>query len=120
MDRALKFALVAAGFSLLVGAVGGWIAGPEHRQVVWLGVGLAYAIQVVFFVGFFVVAFASQPLLAHGLGMLGRLMIVGSVALFWVPWAGVPAAPFLFSLVAALFVTTLVEPLFLVRIPSAR
>jgi hypothetical protein len=103
--------MLAAGCSGLVGLIGGGVAPPESARAVWLGAGIALVIQVVLFVVLFVVAFARQPMLAHGLGMLGRLVAVGVVALFWVPMAGVPAAPLLFSLVAVLFLTTLVEPL---------
>lgn len=109
--RAFQFGALAVGFSALVGLVGGAIAAPEDARAVWIGAGIALVIQFVLFVAFFVVVFAKQPLLAHGLGMLGRLFAVGVVALFWVPWAGVAAAPLLFSLVAVLFLTTLAEPL---------
>jgi hypothetical protein len=47
--------------------------------------------------------------------MLGRLSAVGLLALFWVPMSGHPAAPLMFSLVSVFFVTTLLEPVFLIR-----
>jgi hypothetical protein len=120
LQRALQYGLVSAGVALVVGVMGGLISGAESRQAVWFGVVAAYLIQLVLFVALFVVAFASKPLLAHGLGMLGRLMAVGTFALFGVPWVGLPAAPLLFSLVAVLFVTTLFEPLFLLGAHNER
>jgi hypothetical protein len=119
VKRALAFGLIAVGVSALVGLIGGWIAAPGDARAVWLGAGIAFLVQLVLFVAFFVFAFARQPLLAHGRGMLGRLLAVGVVALFGVPAAGVAAAPLLFSLVAVLFLTTLVEPL-LISYPADR
>jgi hypothetical protein len=120
VQEALKYTVVAAALSLLIGVIGGLVAGPEARQAVWIGVAIAFVFQLLLFVLLFVVALAPQPMLAHGLGMLGRLFIVGSVALFWAPWADLPAAPLLFSLVTVFFVTTLIEPLFFVSKPTAR
>ncbi|MEX0912305.1 MAG: hypothetical protein WD737_13235 [Gemmatimonadota bacterium] len=120
MYRALKFAVLAAGFSVLVGVMGGLIAAPEDRAAIWTGIAMAYGVQLVLFVTLFVWRFASQPMLAHGLSMVARLAVLGTVALIGVPWADLPAAPFLFSLVAVFFVTTLLEPLFLIRFSPAR
>jgi hypothetical protein len=117
VERAVKFALVAGGVSLLVAVVGGAMAGPDGRPAVWMGAGVAFVIQWVLFTVLFVAAFAARPLVAHGVGILGRLLAVGAAALFWVPWAGVPAAPFLLALVAVFFMTTLVEPLVLSGFP---
>jgi hypothetical protein len=120
LHRALKFAVAAAGFALLVGVVGSAIAGPEHRGAVWSGAAVALVIQLVLCLLLFRWVFAGRPLLAHGVGMLGRLTAVGLLALFWVPWAGVPAAPLLFSVLAVFFLTTLLEPLFLFSFSGSR
>ncbi len=120
MQRAVKFGLWALGLGLLVGLIGTGIAGPEGRLAVWLGVGVALVVQLVLFVALFVLAFAERPLVAHGLGILGRLLALVALALYWLPWTGIPAAPVLFSLVAVFFVTTLLEPLFLFRLTTGR
>lgn len=96
------------------------LVGPESRQAVWVGVLVALVFQLLLFVVLFVVALAKQPMLAYGLSMLGRFFVVASVALFWAPWLQLPAAPLLFSLVTVFFVTTLIEPLFLLGKPTAR
>jgi hypothetical protein len=113
LHRALKFLLVSGGLTLVVGAIGGLIATPANRAAVWLGSGIGFVVQLVMFGVLFGVAFRSHPLLAHGLGMIGRFLAIAAVAFLWVPWAGVPAAPLLFSLVTVFFLTTLVEPLLL-------
>jgi hypothetical protein len=120
LQRVLKFVAAAVGLVLVVGTLGTMIAGPDSRQAVWVGVGLALLIQIVLLLTLFVWAFAERPMLAHGVGMLGRLFAVGCLALFWAPSAVLPAAPLLFSLVAALFLTTLLEPLFLVSNQTGR
>jgi len=120
LRRALSFALAAATFSLLIGVVGAAIAGPDGRRAVWIGVGLALGIQLVLASSLFLWLFSGRPLLAHGVGMVARFATVGTVALFWVPWAGLPAAPLLFSLVTVFFLTTLLEPLFLFSLSTAR
>jgi hypothetical protein len=120
VQKAVRYTFLAAALSLLVGAAGSWVAGPESRQAIWIGVAIALVFQLVLFVLLFVVTLAKHPMLAYGLSMLGRFFIVGTVALFWAPWANLPAAPLLFSLVAVFFVTTLIEPLFLLSKPTAR
>jgi hypothetical protein len=47
------------------------------------------------------------------LGMLGRFVALVVLSFVWVPLAGLPAAPLLLSVVAVMFLTTLMEPLFL-------
>ena len=54
----------------------------------------------------------SRRLLAHLVGMLGRLLVFGVAALVWIPRWGLPPAPTLFSLVTVFFVTTLAESRF--------
>jgi hypothetical protein len=116
----VKFALASAAISLVIGMAGSAIAGPEGSRAVWVGVGVGLVIQLVICLVLFLWVFSGQPLLAHGLGMLGRLMAVGTLALFWVPWAGLPAAPLLLSVVAVFFLTTLLEPIFLFSLSTSR
>lgn len=120
MDRALKFAAASVVLAGLVAGLGGVIAGTEGRSAVWLGAGLGLVIQWLLFVCLFMVALRGSPLLAHGLSMVARFLVLGVVAFFWVPWSGFAAAPLLFSLVAVFFGTTLLEPLFLIRFTTAR
>jgi hypothetical protein len=52
--------------------------------------------------------------------MLGRFVLVGLVAFVALPLAGLPPVATLLSLVAVLFLTTLLEPLFLsTALPTA-
>ena len=119
MGKALKFVLMAVGSTLMVGLTGTVIAAPAAAPAVWLGAGLALVIQSMLVLILFVLVFAGQPLLAHGLGMIARFVAFGLVAMIEVPMLGVPAAPFLFSLVAVFFVTTLLEPVLLFSPSSA-
>ena len=111
----MRYGSLAAGLTLLDGVAGGILVPSEAREAVWIGAALAFAIQVVLFVAFFVLMFASRPLLAHGLGMLGRFVAVVMLSFFWVPLAGLPAAPLLLSVVAVMFLTTLMEPIIFFR-----
>lgn len=104
----------------LVAALGGVIAAPEDRSAVWVGAGLAVSVQLLLFVLFFLIVLREHPLAAHGLSIVVRFLVFGVVALFWVPWSGIAAAPLLFSLVAVFFLTTLLEPFFLVRFTTTR
>ena len=83
MQKAVRYSLLAAALSLLVGVAGTLMVAPESRQAVWIGVFVALVFQLLLFVLFFALAFRKQPMLAYALGMLGRLFVVGSVALFW-------------------------------------
>ena len=115
MNIAVRFGTAAAGLTLLVGAVGGLLVRPEAREAVWAGAAIALVIQVVLFVGLFVLAFAEKPLLAHGLGILGRFTALAVLAFVGAPLVGLPVAPLLFSAVSVLFLTTLMEPLIVFR-----
>jgi hypothetical protein len=115
VSRAVLFGTVAAGLTLLVGVIGGLLVPAEARQAVWAGAGIAFLVQIVLFVVLFVIALARNPLLAHMLGIVGRFAALAMLAFLWVPLAGLPAAPFLFSAVSVLFLTTLMEPLVLMR-----
>lgn len=120
LEREAKFALSATGTAVLVGLAGAALTGPQGRVAVAAGVAVALFVQLGLFRLLFVALFADRPLLAHGMGMLFRLVAVAIAALIWVPWASLPAAPFLFSMVAVFFVTTLLEPLFMFSFKTAR
>ena len=110
--------MVALLFAGAVGALGSrWVAG-DGEVGVWMGAGVGAAVQVVGFWVLFVWIYPARQALAHGLGMLVRFAALGIVALVWLPRAGLPAAPTLFSLATVLFLTTLAEPVILQRQPS--
>lgn len=113
MRSALRYALAAAAIAALVGWAGSALVEPGNRDGVWVGAGVAAAVQAVLFWLLFVRLLPQQRGIAHALGVLGRFGVVGVMALVWIPYAGLPLAPTLFSLVTVFFVTTLVEPLFL-------
>jgi hypothetical protein len=112
VGRAVKFVAAALGTALAVGLLGAMLVQGDATRAVWLGAAIAFLVQVALFCILFLWAFSGRPLLAHGLGMLGRVVAVVYL-LFWVPQTGLPAAPLLFTLVAVFFATTLLEPLFM-------
>jgi hypothetical protein len=82
-------------------------------------VAIGFTVQVAAFWLLSVWALPGRPVLAHGMAMLLRLVVLGFVAVLWVPRSGLPAAPTLLSLVAVFFLTMLVEPIAL-RIGAPR
>jgi hypothetical protein len=88
---------------------GGRAMSPEGVRGVTVGVLLGVGFQLLMF-GVMVAVFPSRPMAAFGMGLLGRMVLVVAAALVIVPAAGLPPAPFLFSLVTVLFTTTLLEP----------
>ena len=110
MRRRLAWAAVAvAVISALIWLVGTGMASPEGRRGVTVGVVVGAAWQLLV-LGVLAVAMPGKPLLAHGVGMLGRLAMLVTAALVLVPRAGLPPAPTLFAMVTVLFVTSLIEP----------
>lgn len=101
----LAAVMVAAGLVWLAG----WALAPEDVRGVTAGVGLGTAFQLLVF-ALMVAVFPGRPLVAFGVGMLGRMVLVVAAALVILPAAGLPPAAFLFSLVTVLFTTTLLEP----------
>lgn len=106
------FSALVVAVSLLVGLLGVGMAGPGDGAGVAAGAGLGCAFQLLSFRAMLAL-FPGRQVLAFGLGMLGRFALVALVALAGLPLAGLPAAPTLLSLVAVLFATTLLEPVFL-------
>lgn len=95
----------------------GWALAPEGVRGVSAGVGVGVAFQLLLF-GLMTTAFPGRPMIAFGVGMLGRMVLVIAAALVIVPAAGFAAAPFLFSLVTVLFTTTLLEPVLMAPGPE--
>ena len=98
----------------LLGAITWGFLGPAAREVLLVSGGLAVAVQAVAFT----VARMLQrrnPMLGWGLGSLLRLVVLGLYAIVVAKVWRVPAAPALLSFVGFLFVTTVIEPVFLKR-----
>ena len=112
MRSGLSFTGVSVVVALLIALVGGSMVAAPGREGVWTGVGVAFAGQVGIFWLLFVGVFPTRRILAHMVGMMGRLLVFALTALVWVPRSGLPPAPTLFALVSFFFVTTLVESLF--------
>jgi hypothetical protein len=105
--------MAAGAITVVAGVVGSFFVTPEARTAVWIGAGVAFGVQMVLFVVLFVLVFSSRPMLAHGLGMLGRFLAIVAIALLGLPWSEQPAAPLLLTVVAVFFLTTVLEPLIL-------
>lgn len=90
------------------------VATAGMGQAIWTSVGIAAVVQVIaLLVGR---SFGRKNMLAGwGIGAILRLLAVMVYGWAVVPALGLPMAPALLSLVALLFVTTLVEPLLLAR-----
>lgn len=112
-EEGLRYTAGSVAAGALVALVGGALLSGVSREAVWMGAGIGTVLQVAAFWFLFVWALPGQRLLAHGLGMLGRFLMVGLLAFVGVPLLRAPAAPLLFSCVAVLFATTLLEPVIL-------
>jgi hypothetical protein len=114
MTRAsVRFALSATLIAMLVWLVGAVVLGVTSRAALTAGVAAAAAFQALTFWLLAGVFFPRKPAMVYGLGMLGRFLLVAGMALVGVPALGVPAMPTLFALLATLFATTLLEPVFI-------
>lgn len=111
MRRGIRFTLAALAVAVLVGFLGAMGRDEAARSGVWAGVAIGFAVQVLGFWLLFVFAFPERAVLAHGLGVLVRMLALAVVALVWLPISGLRAAPTLLAMVGVLFLTMLVEPL---------
>lgn len=112
MRSGLSFTGIAAGVAGAVALLGAGMVAPPAREGVWAGVAVAFACQTIVFWLLFVGIFPDRRVLAHLMGVLGRLLVFALTALVWVPRSGLPPAPTLLSLVAVFFVTTIAESMF--------
>jgi len=101
--------VAVAAVASVVFAMGAALVEGEALRAVGVGV-LSGAVAQLLLFAIAATAFSSQRLLAYGLGMLGRMLLVVVAALLVVPATGLPAGPFLLSLVTVLFATTVLEP----------
>lgn len=113
MRRTLLF--VAACAALIAAT---WFLGillfdaPAVRRALTVAAGTALGVQVVAFL--IVRGMATRNVMAGwGLGVLVRFLALAIFALLVVPGLGLPLGAALLGLATFLFVTTLIEPLFL-------
>ncbi len=113
MKRGLAFAGLAA--VLIFGGAWGITVlrpGAEMARAVWSSAVIAFAVQLASFA----IAkpfVASNPIAGWGLGALLRFAVVLVQAFVGIRALGLASGPALVSLVGFLFVTMIVEPLFL-------
>ena len=105
------FAVLVATVTLLVIAGGMPMAGEAGHGAVTAGALLGGVFQLCTFV-LLAMLLPGKPMLASGLGMVGRFVMVALAALVVVPVAGLPAAPMLLALVSVLVGTAVLEPVF--------
>ncbi|HEX8272823.1 MAG TPA: hypothetical protein VF615_09225 [Longimicrobiaceae bacterium] len=108
----LAFPATALVVGLLVLGIGWATADGAARTAVAAGVGIGVAFQLALF-ALTESLLRDRRLVAFGIGMIGRFVLVAFTALVLLRLTGLPAAPLLFALVGTLFGTTLVEPVLL-------
>jgi hypothetical protein len=106
----VSFALASAVLALLVALAGLGIAGVGVMREVAGGALVGWAVQAALFALCVEWLFPGRLVPAYVVGMLSRLLLIAVAAWIWVPLAGLEAAPTLLSLVAVLFLTTVLEP----------
>ena len=98
----------------ILGTIAWMVVGPESQAVVLMSAGLTLVVQLVSFA----VArlfLKKNFMLGWGLGSLLRLVVLVIYAVVVARLWRAPATPALLSFVVFLFVTTVVEPVFLRR-----
>lgn len=114
----IRYALGALAMAALAVLLGIGMAGPDARDGVLVGGGVALALQVASFWLLAVLFFPGRRLLAFGLGIAARFLTVGIAALLLIPRLALPPAPTLLTLVAVFVLTTLLEPVVLHTAPA--
>lgn len=110
------FALVAAAIILATVVLLGFTPlGVADQRAVRVSAVVAFAVQVTAFALLMSLRGAMSVMAAWGLGVLLRFAALAAYAVLAVKVMALPAAPALISLVAFLFLTTLVEPVLLKR-----
>ncbi|MQA89921.1 MAG: hypothetical protein GEU90_06775 [Gemmatimonas sp.] len=111
----MEYTIGVVAVGLLVTMVGGlWVGRGGIVGVAW-GASTAVALQAALFWLLFLRVRLERRGLAYGAGILVRFMAVILMAFFGVAAVGASAAPTLFSMVACLFGSTLLEALFIQR-----
>ena len=114
MKRFASYAGTCAAIILVIGGVAWTLTSPDGRPAVLAAAGVAFVVQLIAF------AIARQMqdanlFLGWGLGSLLRLITLALFALIVARLWRAPLTPALLSLAGFLFITTVVEPLFLKR-----
>ena len=113
MKQVLSFAALSA--ALVIGgalvAVAIW-PGPDVSKTVWTSAAIALVTQLAAF-GVARQFVAFNPMAAWGIGSLVRFAVLVFYAFVGVAALSLASGPALFSLAAFLFVTMVIEPLFL-------
>lgn len=114
MKQAARYVALCLGIIVaLAGAASAFTAG-DARKAIWASATLAFVVQMIAFSVARLMP-PAQLMVGWGLGAGLRLMAVVLYAVMVAKvWRG-PVAPALLSFVAFLFVTTVVEPVFLKR-----
>lgn len=107
-----RYAAAMAAVLLVVGAVGASLPAAVGRAV-WLGAAVAYVAQLLGVIVFSVWLMPDRRLVAHGVEMLWRVLVLGAVALLLLRADAAVTASMLLAMVAFFFVSTVLEPLFL-------
>jgi hypothetical protein len=114
MSRAVGlFVLAQVVLLLAVGAGLSWLfRAPGDQRAILAAGWVAFGVQTLTFSIVRLVG-KEQVIAAWGLGVLVRFAVVALWAFVLVPALGLAATPALISLAAFLFVSTVIEPLFL-------
>ena len=99
----------------IIGAIAWTLSSPAGRQVVVTSAGLALFVQLVAFAIARLFQRRQRFLVGWGVGSVMRLVALVLYAVVVARLWRAPAAPALISFAAFLFVTTVVEPIFLRR-----
>jgi hypothetical protein len=108
------YAATCAAIILVVGGIAWAFTSPDGRPTVLAAAGVAFVVQLT---AFAIARHMQQTnlFLGWGLGSLLRLMTLALFALIVARLWRAPLTPALLSLAGFLFITTVVEPLFLKR-----
>lgn len=113
MTRPLvRYVLVMALVGLGVLLIGMTVVDAGSRSAIGVGVGVAFGVQALSYIILEGVFFTGRRVLVYGVGMLVRMAVV-----LWMLFAaerlfGVATLPAVLSMLAVLFITTLLEPVF--------
>ena len=116
--RAREGAVYSLGtlmIAAVVLAIGGSMTGGGAMAELVCGSIVAAGLQIVIYWAFFVVALPGREAVAHGLGVMVRMMAVAAMAFVGAPALGLSLAPTLLSMVGCLFGSTLLEAVILQR-----
>lgn len=110
-------AFLAVSLALVI--AGGWILGyffpsPAEHRAIRISAAIAVAVQLVTFAIMRIVP-RDQMMAGWGIGALLRFAVLGVYGLVLAKALGLPSAAALVSLATFLFVSTIVEPLLLVK-----